>query len=108
MGCCFSSKKFQGEGNRLGFETDNKAHTKTSSGYKGATEKYHDSPPAEPTHNPNLTNEEREDIRAQRAAAAEARLKKNQIFKGDGKKKKVDPSEPLRGPNSKNLMNWQV
>jgi hypothetical protein len=54
-----------------------------------------------------LTVEEREKIRAERVAAAEARAKKNQIG-GGKKKKKYTSSEPLRGPNSKNTMTWTV
>jgi hypothetical protein len=57
-----------------------------------------------PVMNPNLTNEEREKIRADRAAAAEARLKKQ----NPGKKKTTTTtsSAPLTGPNSQPLMRW--
>lgn len=56
----------------------------------------------------NLTEEERLRIRAERAAAAEARLKKI----GNDKKnkstagKRNNNSSPLRGPNSEPLMRW--
>jgi hypothetical protein len=67
--------------------------------------KYQDNP--KPVVNKNLTDEEREAIRAERAKAAEVRAKKNQIG-GKKKKTKIDPSAPLRGPNSKSTMNWTM
>lgn len=56
---------------------------------------------------PNLSTEERENIRAARAMAAEERLKK---MGNTGKKTKKKPSsnEPLRGPNSQPLMRWNI
>jgi hypothetical protein len=58
----------------------------------------------EPVIDKNLTEEERAKIRADRAAAAEARLKK---MGGAGKKKKKPSSNaPLRGPNTPNTMTW--
>jgi hypothetical protein len=51
----------------------------------------------------NLTDEERATIRADRAAAAEARLKKQG---GLPKKKKPASSTPLTGPNAQPLMRW--
>jgi hypothetical protein len=51
----------------------------------------------------NLTDEERAKIRADRAAAAEARLKKQG---GLPKKKKPASSTPLTGPNAQPLMRW--
>ena len=54
----------------------------------------------------NLTDEERARIRADRAAAAEARLKKQG---GAPKKKKTGGSDaPLQGPHSKPAMTWTV
>ena len=67
--------------------------------------KYEDDP--KPIIDKNLTVEEREKIRGERAAAAEARAKKNQIGR-KRKKSKIDPLAPLRGPNSKNAMNWTL
>lgn len=58
----------------------------------------------EPIINQNLTEAEREKIRANRAAAAEARLKKQGM--GPPKKKKVDSGAPLVGPNSEPTMRW--
>jgi hypothetical protein len=55
-----------------------------------------------PTYNPDLTDAERAQIRADRAAAAEARLKKQ----GGGKKPKKTSAPPLQGPNSQPLMKW--
>jgi len=56
----------------------------------------------DPVYNPNLDDAERAKIRADRAAAAEARLKKN----SGGKKPKKTTAPPLTGPNSKPLMQW--
>jgi len=55
-----------------------------------------------PIYDQNLTEEERAKIRADRAAAAEARLQKS----GDKKKKKATNSAPLTGPNTQPLMRW--
>jgi len=53
---------------------------------------------------PDLTEDERAKIRADRAAAAEARLKKQG---GPPKKAKTASSDaPLRGPNSQPTMRW--
>jgi hypothetical protein len=63
-----------------------------------------------PPLDPNLTADEREKIRADRAAAAEARLKK-QGLGGPTKKKKPPSSDappPLVGPNSKPTMQWTL
>lgn len=51
----------------------------------------------------NLTDEERAKIRADRAAAAEARLKKQG---GLPKKPKKKSDAPLTGPNSQPVMRW--
>lgn len=56
----------------------------------------------EPIHNPNLTDDDREQQRLARLAAAEARAK----AKLPKKPKKA--SEPLRGPNSQPAMTWNV
>jgi len=58
----------------------------------------------EPVLDKNLTEEERAKIRADRAAAAEARLKKQ--GGAPPKKKKTSSDAPLRGPNSKPTMTW--
>lgn len=58
----------------------------------------------EPVHDDNLTDEQRAQIRADRAAAAEARLKKQ--GGGTKKKKKKASDTPLTGPNTKPLMQW--
>jgi hypothetical protein len=57
----------------------------------------------QPVVDNNLTDDERTKIRADRAAAAEARLKKQG---GLPKKKKAPSTTPLTGPNSKPLMRW--
>jgi len=57
----------------------------------------------EPIHNPNLTNDDRERQRAAQLAAAEARVKTKQP-----KKPKKSSGEPLRGPNSKPSMTWNM
>jgi hypothetical protein len=57
----------------------------------------------------NLTDAEREKIRADRAAAAELRLKKQN---GSSKPKKTTAvhttNAPLRGPNTKPTMTWSL
>jgi hypothetical protein len=53
----------------------------------------------------NLTEEERAKIRADRAAAAEARLQK-QGGGATAKKKKTGNNTPLTGPNSQPAMRW--
>jgi hypothetical protein len=73
--------------------------------------RYNDAPMAmkreddtpQPVIDKNLTDDERAKIRADRAAAAEARLKKQG---GLPKKKKPPSSTPLTGPNSAPLMRW--
>lgn len=60
----------------------------------------------EPAYNPNLTDEQRAKIRLDRAAAAEARLKKQ--TGGKKPKKTSAPPPPLRGPNSQPLMRWNA
>ena len=57
----------------------------------------------EPTHNPALSDVDREQQRKERVAAAEARLKK---AGGPPKKKKEYKDVPLSGPNSKPTMTW--
>ena len=57
-----------------------------------------------PILNENMTPEERKQLRAERAAAAEARIKAQG---GNPKAKKKDTSgQPLRGPNTQNTMTW--
>lgn len=56
----------------------------------------------DPVYNPKLNDEERAKIRADRAAAAEARLKKQT----GGKKPKKTDAPPLVGPNSQPAMRW--
>jgi hypothetical protein len=59
-----------------------------------------------PVVDPDLDETDRGRIRAERAAAAEKRFK---AHGGDKtKKKKKRDSSPLRGPNSNNLMQWNV
>mmetsp|Transcript_5859 Transcript_5859/g.8592 ORF Transcript_5859/g.8592 Transcript_5859/m.8592 type:complete len:103 (+) Transcript_5859:146-454(+) len=99
MGCC-SSKQFEGQGQRLGSSNEPVSSRPVQTNSKENLPK--------PKYNPNINDSEREKIRAERAAAAEARANANQIG-GKKKKKKVttsSSSEPLRGPNSRNTMNW--
>lgn len=60
--------------------------------------------PSEPLFESHLTEEELEQKRAERAAAAEARLKKQ----GGLPAKKKAKDKELVGPNSKPLMTWTV
>ena len=59
----------------------------------------------DPVYNPNLNDEQRAKIRADRAAAAEARLKKQA---GGNKPKKKTDAPPLVGPNSQPTMRWNA
>jgi len=54
-----------------------------------------------------LTGDDRDQLRNERVAAAEARMKK-QGLSTKPKKKKTDPNAPLVGPNSKPTMTWQM
>ena len=57
-----------------------------------------------PTIDENLSPEQRNQIRAERAAAAEARIRAQG---GNPNPKKKDTSGlPLRGPNTQNTMTW--
>ena len=57
----------------------------------------------DPVYDFNLSDEQRAKLRADRAAAAEARLKKQT---GGKKPKKTEAPAPLKGPNSEPLMRW--
>jgi hypothetical protein len=60
-----------------------------------------------PVYDGKLTEEERAKIRADRAAAAEARLKKQGGTTASPSKKKAGSnSAPLKGPNSQPTMRW--
>jgi hypothetical protein len=63
----------------------------------------HDLP--KPIVDSNLTDVDREKIRADRAAAAEARLKKQALPKPK-KKTTAGSDAPLRGPGSRPAMTW--
>ena len=91
------------QGQRLG-SVDEAAKHRSSPPTAPSMNREDDEVPA-PVVNPNLTNEEREKIRAARAAAAEARLKKQNPA---GKKKTTTNTSaaPLNGPNSQPLMRW--
>jgi len=97
-------KKFGGTGQRLGSVVEDAYGS-------GATPasmrpKADEDPLPEPIVDPNLDDAARAQIRAERAAAAEARLKR---LTGNGKKKLPNPdAQPLRGPNNQPLMTWSV
>ena len=109
MGCCCSSAKhstsapFAGQGHRLGTasdERDARAAQTAAAKQRLAVEQTH-----EPYTDIKLSEEERAKIRAERSAAAEARMTKEE--KRHMKQKKKDTSdEPLRGPNTQNTMRW--
>ena len=68
----------------------------------GSGTQYRDDPPLpQPTYDPNLNDEARDKMRADRAAAAEARLDKMGTSKN--KKKHKNTNMPLRG-RSKSLL----
>mmetsp|Transcript_53297 Transcript_53297/g.64248 ORF Transcript_53297/g.64248 Transcript_53297/m.64248 type:complete len:113 (+) Transcript_53297:128-466(+) len=93
-----SRNAFQGQGRTLGEPSPHHTSNTTHSDKKidGAAETVVDA---------NLNDEERRQLRDDRAKAAEARLKKQG---GSVKKKKTvtGQGQPLTGPNSKPLMQW--
>jgi hypothetical protein len=93
-----AQSSFTGEGRRLGTGDESKYQQTAFSAAAAA----HDDLP-EPNYDPKLTDDEREKTRADRARAAEARLKMNG---GKPKRKPSVNSKPLVGPNSKPLMQW--
>ena len=104
MGCCCSKRRsFGGEGHRLGSADEQRADRAARAA--AAEKRYTDQPPPEPYTDTRLTDEERENIRKERLAAAESRLTK-QEKKAMKQKKKDTSNEPLRGPNSQNTMRW--
>ena len=97
----FSRDFITQKGHRLGTGDEAKYRDDAT----GTKKKVDDDLPAAAV-DPNLTPAERSQIRADRAAAAEARLKKQG---GTQPKKKKPPSDaPLVGPNSKPTMQWTL
>jgi hypothetical protein len=101
MGCCCSkqsSAAFGGDGQRLGTADEERGKRAAAAAEKRFTDQpiYTDA---------NLTDEERAKIRAERLAAVEARMTK-QEKQAMKQKKKPTNDEPLRGPNSQNTMRW--
>ena len=106
MGCCCSKRQrdaaFGGEGHRLGTadeQRDARAARLAAAEKRQADEQF------EPYTDERLSEEERARIREERLAAAEGRLTKEDK-KAIKQKKKPSSDEPLRGPNSKNTMQW--
>lgn len=96
-------KAFQGEGHRLGTTTEEGNSRTTGAGSADNRNRSEETTTSTPSPlDPNLTDEERANLRANRAAAAEARLKKQQVGKGKSKTR----SKPLRDDNSAPLMRW--
>jgi hypothetical protein len=87
MGCCQSSNPAIVNGHRIDTTTKRDNLPK-------------------PKVDKNLTDEDRERIRKERAAAAEARLKKN--HPANTKSKDRYKTDDLRGPNTKYAMTWQA
>lgn len=95
---CFFCLFFASQGQRLGSSNNENAYG------GGVPRQMKSNPPAPVITNTNLNDGDRAELRAQRAAAAEARMKKQGIK--PGKKPKKQTGEPLRGPNSQPLMRW--
>ena len=87
------------QGHRLGAANEEVPLTATMGGGK----KKDTANLPKPRVDPKLTSTERDQQRAERLAAAEARQKK---LGGKPKKKKTSNNAPLTGPNSKPLMTW--
>lgn len=103
-GCCSkdsstTAASFEGEGHRLGNAGDDRDRRAAAA----AAEKRFTDQPA--YTDANLTDDQRENIRAERLAAVEARMTK-QEKQAMRQKKKSTNHEPLRGPNSQNTMMW--
>jgi len=101
---CFGRKTdtFAGEGRRLG--TAQERQTAAVDTQINTEEIPNTIPPVQ--YDPNLTEDDRERIRAERAAAAEARLKKQTGGVTAKQKKSTTETQPLKGPNSEPLMRW--
>uniref|UniRef100_A0A7S2Y7H7 Uncharacterized protein n=1 Tax=Entomoneis paludosa TaxID=265537 RepID=A0A7S2Y7H7_9STRA len=100
-----SGAAFQGEGHRLG--TAGETYQNQTTPAQGQVMKDRNTEDdTTPVVDPNVTEDERAKIRADRAAAAEARLKKQ--GGAPPKKKKVSSDAPLRGPNSQPTMRWNA
>ena len=95
--------KLNYQGHRLGSADEDRAATAplASGMYRNDTN------PEPVLVDPSLTEADREKIRADRAAAAEARMKK-QGLNPKQKKKPSNSGESLRGPNSEPLMRWNA
>lgn len=115
MGCCWSAAEdddnaprnnnknknaFSGQGHRLGTAEETAYGAGVPNSMRGGSVQT----VPKPIVDSNLNDNDRAMIRAERAKAAEERAKK--AGHKPQKKKKVDPSEPLRGPNSVNMMRW--
>mmetsp|Transcript_8257 Transcript_8257/g.12050 ORF Transcript_8257/g.12050 Transcript_8257/m.12050 type:complete len:120 (-) Transcript_8257:1012-1371(-) len=103
----YSGKKvnaFQGAGHRLGSAEETQKLNTAAPQTNTMRQDEEEHLPA-PAHDPTLTASDRDQQRANRLAAAEARLKKQG---GKPKKKASNSGEPLRGPNSQNFMSWNV
>ncbi|KAL7578243.1 hypothetical protein ACA910_012663 [Epithemia clementina (nom. ined.)] len=98
------TKAFQGEGHRLGSVNEAKASGGAGQGGYRDEVNTDTAPPA--ALDPNLTDDERAKIRADRAAAAEARLRKQGGTTTKTKKPTPNDKAPLTGPNSTPLMRW--
>jgi hypothetical protein len=94
------------KGHRLGTANENADRKYNSNNDDGNNNNKHDIP--KPMIDETLTDADREKIRADRAAAAEARLKKQGLPIKPKKAPPVDPNAPLRGPNSKPTMTWSL
>jgi hypothetical protein len=87
------------QGQRLGSAAERQDLTTTTAAKGGGND--NDDIPFSPRIDANLTDQERAKIRADLAAAAEAR-------RGKAPKKPKESTGELRGPNSKPVMTWTV
>ena len=71
-----------------------------------AAERRQNEPEFQPYTDERLSDSDRERIRRERLAAAEARMTKQE--KNAMKAKKKSDDAPLRGPNSQNMMRWNA
>jgi len=100
--CCVkrSNAKFDGQGRRLG-SSDERGYGSNESPKSTPTQTQNDTP--HPIIDTNIDDNERQQIRDERIAAAEARAKKQGM--GTKKKKKYSDN-PLVGKGTEPLMRW--
>ena len=100
--------KYNKKGHRLGTANENTKQPHDGNTINDDDHHHHKHDVPAPIIDETLTDADREKIRADRAAAAEARLKKQGLPVQPKKAPPLDANAPLRGPNSKPTMTWSL